>query len=81
MMHVNLELKRRSLFYVFNFIIPSVFMSIVCITGFILHPQSGEKIGLQITTLLAINFFLHSISTIVPPSSKGIAKISDQNFF
>jgi hypothetical protein len=44
---VSITLRRRSLFYTFNFVVPSVFLTILSISGFILPPECGEKIGLR----------------------------------
>jgi hypothetical protein len=44
---VSLFLRRRSLYYTFNLIIPSFLITILSIMGFCLPPQSGEKIGLR----------------------------------
>ncbi len=46
-LHVNLFLRRRTLFYTFNFIIPGVFVTILSIIGFKLPAKSGEKIGFR----------------------------------
>ena len=44
---VNIHLRRRSLFHTFNFVLPSLFITILSISGFILPPESGEKVGLR----------------------------------
>ena len=49
---VNIYLRRRSLFHTFNFVLPSLFITILSISGFILPPESGEKVGLR----MLINF-------------------------
>jgi hypothetical protein len=46
------------------------------VLGFCLPPDSGEKMGLEVTTLLSIMFFLQLITGIVPESSQSIPKIS-----
>jgi hypothetical protein len=45
------------------------------VLGFFLPPDSGEKIGLEVTTLLSIMFFLQLITGIVPESSQSVPKI------
>ena len=45
------------------------------ILGFSLPPDSGEKIGLEITTLLSIIMFSQIITGIIPESSLSIPKI------
>ena len=44
---IDIYLKRRTLYYTFNFIIPSLMIAILSIAGFILPPECGEKIGLR----------------------------------
>ena len=45
-------MSRRSLYYTFNFVVPSVFITILSISGFILPPECGEKISLRMTFLV-----------------------------
>eukprot|EP00057_Strongylocentrotus_purpuratus_P004193 XP_003728202.1 PREDICTED: neuronal acetylcholine receptor subunit alpha-10 [Strongylocentrotus purpuratus] len=68
-----INLKRKSLFYVFNLIFPTVFMSFVSLLGFYLPPDSGEKVGLNITSLLSIVFFLLLGAQLLPPTSESIS--------
>ena len=42
----KLHLRRRVLYYVFNIIIPCIWLSVLCLVGFWLPPDSGEKITL-----------------------------------
>jgi hypothetical protein len=46
-MTVDLYLRRRSLFFSFNFILPSLMITICGIFGFMLPPDCGEKINLR----------------------------------
>jgi nicotinic acetylcholine receptor, invertebrate len=55
-MTAHLYFRRRTLFFSFNFIIPCLIISICSIFGFMLPPESGEKIGLRIY-ILKIYFF------------------------
>jgi hypothetical protein len=41
-----LNLKRRTYYYAFNFIFPCFMISILCIMGFLLPGESGEKLVL-----------------------------------
>jgi hypothetical protein len=43
--------------------------------GFSLPPESGEKVGLEITVLLSIIMFSQIITSIIPESSLSIPKI------
>ncbi|XP_054754074.1 neuronal acetylcholine receptor subunit alpha-10-like [Lytechinus pictus] len=68
-----INLKRKSLFYVFNLLFPSVFMSLVSLLSFYLPPDSGEKVGLNITSLLSLVFFLLLGAQLLPPTSESIS--------
>lgn len=50
---INISMKRRSLFYTFNYVLPSIMITILSISGFLLPAESGEKIGLR-----KFNFYL-----------------------
>ena len=47
MITITLNFQRRALFYIFNFILPCMVISISCLAGFILPANSSEKIGLR----------------------------------
>ncbi|XP_071120236.1 acetylcholine receptor subunit beta-like 1 [Mytilus edulis] len=63
-------LRRKTLFYTVNLIIPCVLVSFVSICVFALPADAGEKITLCISILLALVVFLLLISKILPPSLK-----------
>ena len=44
---ITLNFRRRTLFFSFNFILPSLIITICSVMGFILPPESGEKVGLR----------------------------------
>ncbi|XP_052277536.1 acetylcholine receptor subunit beta-like 1 isoform X2 [Dreissena polymorpha] len=62
------KLRRKTLFYTVNLIIPCVLISFVTICVFALPADAGEKITLCISILLALVVFLLLISKILPPS-------------
>lgn len=68
--------QRRPLFYNFNFVLPCVLITLLSIAGFQLPVESGEKISLQITNLLAIVYFEQYLSSTVPQSSLGVPIMS-----
>ena len=61
-------LRRKTLFYTVNLIIPCVLISFVTICVFALPADAGEKITLCISVLLALVVFLLLVSKILPPS-------------
>ncbi|KAL4228143.1 Neuronal acetylcholine receptor subunit [Mactra antiquata] len=68
MVTFRLRLRRKTLFYTVNLIIPCVLISFVTLSVFILPADAGEKITLCISILLALVVFLLLISKILPPS-------------
>jgi len=47
------------------------------VLGFALPPDSGEKIALEITTLLSIIFFLQLLRESIPESSLSVPKLGE----
>ncbi|CAF0709115.1 unnamed protein product [Brachionus calyciflorus] len=70
-----IHIRRRTLYFIINLIFPCLLISFMSILGFSLPPDSGEKIGLEITTLLSIIMFSQIITGIIPESSLSIPKI------
>ncbi|EYC15936.1 hypothetical protein Y032_0035g3052 [Ancylostoma ceylanicum] len=70
-----LHIRRRTLYYGFNLIIPSILICVMTVFGFSLPPDAGEKITLQMTILLAIVFFLSMVSEMTPPTSDAVPLI------
>lgn len=71
-----MHVRRRTLYFILNFVFPCVLISFMSILGFCLPPDSGEKIGLEMTTLLSIIMFSQLITGIIPESSLSVPKIS-----
>ncbi|CAF3237329.1 unnamed protein product [Rotaria sp. Silwood2] len=69
-------MRRRSLYYIANTVVPCFLISCMTILGLLLPPDSGDKINLQITTLLTIVMFSLLLSEIMPPSSNAIPIIT-----
>ncbi|CAF1216965.1 unnamed protein product [Rotaria sordida] len=60
----------------FPFVIPCFLISCMTILGFLLSPDSGEKLTLDVTTLLTVVMFSLLLSEILPPSSNAIPIIT-----
>jgi nicotinic acetylcholine receptor, invertebrate len=74
--------ERRPLFYVFNMIIPCILITFVSFFGFLIPPDSGEKVSLGLTTLLSMTVFLMVITENMPPNSDvGVPIIGISSFF
>ncbi|XP_074660972.1 neuronal acetylcholine receptor subunit alpha-10-like [Tubulanus polymorphus] len=68
----TIHMSRRSLFYVFNLIFPCMLIYVVSMLGFFLPIESGEKVNLEITILLALVVFLMIIGETLPPTPDAI---------
>ncbi|CAF1508128.1 unnamed protein product [Adineta steineri] len=71
----TIQIRRRTLYYVVNVVVPCVLISFMTVLGFLLPPDSGEKLTLQITILLSIVMFSLLISGIIPASSTALPTI------
>lgn len=76
----EIHLRRRTLYFVVNLIFPCILISFMTVLGFSLPPDSGEKIGLEVTTLLALIYFSQIIQEIIPESSLSVPKIGEIYF-
>ncbi|KAF1378146.1 hypothetical protein PFLUV_G00187340 [Perca fluviatilis] len=64
----SLHLKRRASFYIFNLLIPCMLISFLAPLGFYLPADSGEKVSLGVTVLLALTVFQLLVAESMPPS-------------
>ncbi|XP_052796737.1 acetylcholine receptor subunit alpha-type acr-16-like isoform X3 [Mya arenaria] len=70
-----IQLRRRVLYYFLNVIIPCMLLSALTLTGFCLPPESGEKVTLGLTVLLAFSVFMLLIAENMPPTSEFVPLI------
>ena len=68
-------LRRRSLYYKFNLVMPTIFFVFTSVLVFILPAESGEKITLSVSVLVAFTVFLLLVAESVPPQSEYIPLI------
>uniref|UniRef100_A0A158R426 Neur_chan_LBD domain-containing protein n=1 Tax=Syphacia muris TaxID=451379 RepID=A0A158R426_9BILA len=71
-----IRIRRRTLAYGINLIIPSLLISLMTVLGFTLPPDACEKITLETTILLSVIFFLQMVANMTPPSSDAIPILS-----
>lgn len=67
--YFNITLRRKTLFYTVNLIIPCVNISFLAVLVFYLPSDSGEKITLGISILVALLVFYLLLIELIPPTS------------
>merc|ERR1712055_145604 len=65
----TIKLRRKTLFYTVNLIIPCVGISFLSVLVFYLPSDSGEKVSLSISILLSLTVFFLLLAEIIPPTS------------
>ncbi|XP_040174034.1 acetylcholine receptor subunit alpha-like isoform X1 [Anopheles arabiensis] len=65
----NITMRRKTLFYTVNLIIPCMGISFLTILVFYLPSDSGEKVSLSISILLSLTVFFLLLAEIIPPTS------------
>ena len=73
----TLHIRRRTLYYTYNVIIPCVMLSCLSLLGFWMPPETGEKVALGLTILLAFSVFMLLIAESMPASSFYIPLIGE----
>ncbi|KAL3318204.1 Neuronal acetylcholine receptor subunit alpha-3 [Cichlidogyrus casuarinus] len=75
--YVTIHLQRRSLYYLFNSILPCLILSLICLVQFGLPPDANEKISLGVTILLSVTYCLQITSEKLPPTSLDVPLICE----
>ena len=70
------HIRRRMLYYLYNVIFPCIMMSALTLLVFCLPPDSGEKITMGITVLLAFSVFMLTVAEDLPETSEFIPLLS-----
>lgn len=65
-----IHMRRRTLYYMFNVIVPCILLSTLSLAGFYLPPDCGEKITLGLTVLLALSVFMLLVADNIPATSE-----------
>ncbi|XP_074603788.1 neuronal acetylcholine receptor subunit alpha-7-like isoform X2 [Brevipalpus obovatus] len=77
--YVDLKLfimiRRRTLYYGFNLIVPCMIISSMVLLGFTTPPDCGEKLTLGVTILLSMSVFMLQLTDILPPTSESVSII------
>eukprot|EP00794_Sanderia_malayensis_P004552 gene4552-5149_t len=74
-----IHIQRKTLFYLVHVLFPGLLLTLASFFSFLLTPESGERISLCITNLLALLFLQIMVSQHVPPISISIPIV--QKFF
>ena len=72
----TLYFKRRSLFYILNFLAPMVILVLLNTMVFLLPAESGERVGFSVTILLSIAVYLTIIAEKLPETSNPTSVLS-----
>lgn len=77
----KITIRRKTLFYTVNLMIPCVAISFLTVLVFYLPSDSGEKITLCISILLSLTVFFLLLSELIPPTSLVIPLIGKYLLF
>lgn len=72
----TITMMRKPLYYLFNVIAPCLVLVTTVLFSFFLPPESGERISLTLTVLLAFAVFLNMISGKLPRNSDTIPMLA-----
>merc|ERR1719270_795592 len=61
-----IKIRRRTLYYFSNLIVPCLLIASMAVLGFTLPPDSGEKLSLGVTILLSLTIFSTIVGEMLP---------------
>ena len=67
----HIKIKRRTLFYINNLIVPCVLLALLAAASFLFPPETGERVALVITVLLGMTVFMLIFTEAIPPNSES----------
>ena len=73
--YVELQIRRKYTFFVTYIIFPCILLSGVLLMVFLLPADSGEKVSLGVSILVAISVFLLLVASNVPDTSDAVPLI------
>ena len=77
---ICVQLYRRPLYYVLNVIIPTILLNILSLLVFHLPVESGEKLSLGVTVMLAYTVVLLIIFDLTPASGQNLPIVCEYDF-
>ncbi|CAC5423762.1 CHRNN [Mytilus coruscus] len=72
-LQLKIKMKRKRTFYTWNFLMPSISLSIADCFSFLLPAKSSEKLGLSIFVFLANAVLIRLFNDSVPPNSDDVS--------
>ncbi|XP_008294209.1 5-hydroxytryptamine receptor 3A-like [Stegastes partitus] len=72
----TITMKRRSLLYIVNFLVPVLFFLCLDLSSFLISDSGGEKLSFKVTVLLAVTVLQLILNEILPASSNRIPLIA-----
>lgn len=76
----TIHMRRGSLFYIVNLIAPCFLIFLISFLGFFLPVESGEKVNLETTILLALVVFLLMVGETMPPTPDAIPILGQYDY-
>lgn len=73
-------IRRKTLYYFFNLIVPCVLIASMALLGFTLPPDSGEKLSLGVTILLSLTVFLNMVAETMPATSDAVPLLGNNYY-
>ncbi|KAH7696911.1 Protein ACR-19 a, partial [Aphelenchoides avenae] len=71
----KISVRRRTLYYGINLVIPSILISSLALLGFTLPPDSGEKLNLCVTIFMSLCVFMLMVAETMPQTSDTLPLI------
>ena len=68
----TLAIKRRSLYYGLNIVIPCALIALLALLSFMLPSDNGERMSLVMTVLLALSVYMLIVSSSLPETSDAV---------
>ncbi|XP_067432263.1 5-hydroxytryptamine receptor 3A-like [Thunnus thynnus] len=72
----TIKMKRRSILYIVNFLLPILFFLCLDLASFLISDSGGEKLSFKVTVLLAVTVMQLILNEILPSSSDRIPLIA-----
>lgn len=76
----QITMKRRSILYIVNFILPVLFFLCLDLASFLISDTGGEKLSFKVTILLAVTVMQLILNDILPCSSNKVPLIGKEMY-